>query len=75
MGCLTGFYLLTRNLDLEEVTGIVREIYEAIAAWDQEIPGAKIEECGNYTFMNLEGAKHFAKQFLDDKWEHEYHYL
>ena len=75
MGCMTGFYLLTVGLSLEQIKGIVKDVYEQIAKWEGEIPGAKIEECGNYSFMNLEGAKRFAKSFVESPWEHEYHYL
>ncbi|MDD5944176.1 MAG: S-ribosylhomocysteine lyase [Clostridia bacterium] len=75
MGCMTGFYLLVRELDLETVKGLVREIFEEISVWNAEIPGAKPEECGNYTYMDLEGAKADAKLFIESKWEHEYHLL
>ena len=60
MGCMTGFYLIVRDLDLEVI---------------KEIPGAKEEECGNYTFMDLEAAKKAADYFVNSKWEHEYHLL
>ncbi len=43
MGCMTGFYLITRELDLNQVTEIVRDVFIQIAKWDQEIPGAKKE--------------------------------
>ena len=75
MGCMTGFYLLTRGLDFETVKVLVREIYTEISQWNDEIPGAKPEECGNYTYMDLEKAKKAAKFFIDNKWEHEYHLL
>ena len=57
MGCMTGFYLIVRDLDLEVIKEVVKDVYSQIASWDQEIPGAKEEECGNYTFMDLEAAK------------------
>ncbi len=75
MGCMTGFYLLTRDLDFDTVKGIVREMYEQIAKWNDEIPGAKAEECGNYTYMNLDKAKQAARFYLDSSWEYEYHLL
>ena len=75
MGCMTGFYLITKELDLNQVIKIVRDIYDQISKWDQEIPGAKEEECGNYTFMDLEAAKKAADYFVNSKWEHEYHLL
>ena len=75
MGCMTGFYLITKELDLNQVTEIVRDVFDQIAKWDQEIPGAKKEECGNYSFMDLNKAKASAKEFVNSKWHHQYHYL
>ncbi len=75
MGCMTGFYMILDNIELETATSIVRDVFTQIAAWDKEIPGAKEEECGNYTFMNLEEAKKIAQTYIDSKWEHEYHLL
>lgn len=75
MGCMTGFYLITKELDLNQVTEIVRDVFDQITKWDQEIPGAKKEECGNYSFMDLNKAKASAKEFVNSKWHHQYHYL
>ncbi len=75
IGCMTGFYLLTRGLDFETVKVLVREVYTEISRWNDKIPGAKPEECGDYTYMNLEKAKRAARFFIDNKWEHEYHLL
>ena len=75
MGCMTGFYLIVRDLDLEVIKEVVKDVYSQISSWDQEIPGAKEEECGNYTFMDLAEAKKAANYFVNSKWEHEYHLL
>lgn len=75
MGCMTGFYLITKELSLEQVTAIVKDIFVQISNWNQEIPGAKKEECGNYRFMDLAKAKLSANNFINSKWEHQYHYL
>lgn len=75
MGCMTGFYLITRNLDFETVKQMIIDTYQQIALWNQEIPGAKKEECGNYTYMDLVKAKEAAKFFLDAPLEYEYHFL
>lgn len=75
MGCMTGFYLIVKDLPLETVIELVKEIFERIAFWDDEIPGAKREECGNYTYMNLEKAKEAASYFLNSPWQHVYHLL
>lgn len=75
MGCMTGFYLITKDLDIKQVIEIVREMFEKIAVWDQVIPGARAEECGNYSFMDLNKAKEAAKYFINSSWQHQYHYL
>ena len=75
MGCMTGFYLIVKDLPLETVIELVKETFERIAFWDDEIPGAKREECGNYTYMNLEKAKEAASYFLNSPWQHVYHLL
>lgn len=75
MGCMTGFYLITRDLDFETVKAIVREMFNQIVIWNQAIPGAKKEECGNYTYVDLDKAKEASKFFVEAPWEHEYHYL
>ena len=75
MGCMTGFYLITKKLDLNQVIELVREVYSQIALWSQEIPGAKIEECGNYSFMDLNKAKAASLYFINSSWQHEYNFL
>lgn len=75
MGCLTGFYLLVRDLDIERVTGLTRAVFEEISEWNQPIPGAKKEECGNYTFMDLAAAQKTAVKFLNQSWDHKYQLL
>ncbi len=56
MGCRTGFYLLTVNLDRTEVLKLLKESC-AVALELNEIPGNKREECGNYLEHDLEDAK------------------
>lgn len=75
MGCMTGFYLLTRELDLDTVIPLVKDVFTEITTWNQEIPGAKEEECGNYTYMDLDSAKSATQHFLNSPWEHTYKLL
>ena len=75
MGCMTGFYLITKDLDLKTIHHLVKDVFQQIATWQQAIPGAKKEECGNYTYMDLAKAKASAEFFINHPWEHEYHYL
>lgn len=75
MGCMTGFYLIIKDLSFETVIDVIKEVFQEITCWDKEIPGAKKEECGNYTYMDLEKAKESSQFFIDSNWEHEYHLL
>lgn len=75
MGCMTGFYLITKDLEFKVVIDLVKDIFKQIAEWSQEIPGAKAEECGNYSYMDLLKAKESANNFVNSSWQHEYHYL
>ena len=65
MGCMTGFYLITKDLDLKTIHHIVKDVFQQIATWQQAIPGAKKEECGNYTYMDLAKAKASAEFFIN----------
>lgn len=65
MGCRTGFYLLMfGELTPQVVLPLVRETFEFIANFEGEIPGAKPEECGNWSDQDLQSAKAFAKKYL-----------
>ena len=75
MGCMTGFYLITKDLSFDEIKSLTKDIFTQISQWNIEIPGAKKEECGNYTYMDLSKAKKAAQYFIGCSWEHEYHFL
>ncbi|MDR0984446.1 MAG: S-ribosylhomocysteine lyase [Ruminococcus sp.] len=57
MGCRTGFYLLTRDIDYTDCIKLVKNSYEFISKFEGEIPGAKIRECGNYLEHDLNQAR------------------
>jgi S-ribosylhomocysteine lyase len=63
MGCRTGFYLLTVNLNYSEVLALLKESF-ATALTLTEIPGAKREECGNYLEHDLQDALRECKNYL-----------
>ena len=65
MGCQTGFYLLVRNADNEEVLSVVKSVLEKIIAHEGCVPGATRVECGNYKNLDLDSAKTEAKRYLD----------
>ncbi len=65
MGCQTGFYLLVRNANDNEVIEITLDILKKIVDFEGEIYGNSPKECGNYRSLNLEKAKKEAKKYLD----------
>lgn len=65
MGCQTGFYLLTRDLDNETVLNNVKSVLEKIIEHNGEMFGNTREECGNYRNLNLESAKLESQRYLN----------
>lgn len=63
MGCRTGFYLLTVNLNYGDVLALLKECIPIMLRLD-EIPGAKREECGNYLAHDLLSAKKELAAYL-----------
>jgi S-ribosylhomocysteine lyase len=67
MGCRTGFYLLLGgDYEAKDIVPLMTEMFEFIRDYQGEIPGATPVNCGNYSDMNLEMARFYAKRFLDD---------
>lgn len=65
MGCRTGFYLLLfGDLEPADIADLVRRMFEFMAAFGGEIPGARPEECGNWHDADLVGAKWWADRYL-----------
>lgn len=64
MGCRTGFYLLTVNLNYEQVLSLLKESFKT-ALTLKEIPGNKREECGNYLEHDLQDALCECKKYLE----------
>lgn len=64
MGCRTGFYLLTVELDESEVLNLLKESLEKSLSIE-EIPGSKREECGNYLEHDLDGAKAEMRSYAE----------
>ncbi len=55
MGCRTGFYLLTADMEYPEVLALLKESF-ARALTFTEVPGSRKKECGNYLEHDLQGA-------------------
>ena len=65
MGCQTGFYLLTRDVDNDTVLKSVKDVLVKIINHDGEMFGNTREECGNYRNLNLDAAKLESRRYLD----------
>lgn len=64
MGCRTGCYLVMfGELAPEDVYDVVISMCNFILCYEGEIPGAKPEECGNYSEQNLSMAKYYIKNY------------
>ena len=67
MGCRTGFYLLMfGNLESKDVYDLIISMCDFVLAFEGEIPGAKPEECGNYSEQNLNMAKFYIKKYKEE---------
>ena len=64
MGCQTGFYLLVRDADNEEILAVVKDVLLKIVNHDGEMFGAVRRECGNYKNLDLTAAKREAEKYL-----------
>lgn len=65
MGCQTGFYLLVRNADNDQVLEEIISACEKIINHEGEVFGASEIECGNYRSLSLETAKNEAKKYIE----------
>ncbi|MBQ8815815.1 MAG: S-ribosylhomocysteine lyase [Lachnospiraceae bacterium] len=67
MGCRTGFYLiLAGDLESRDIVPLMQEMYQFIADFEGEVPGASAKDCGNYLDMNLPMAKLLARKYLTE---------
>lgn len=67
MGCMTGNYLIIAGeYASADIVPLIVELFEFIAEFDGEIPGATAIECGNYYNNNLPMAKYEAKKYLEE---------
>lgn len=64
MGCRTGFYLLLAGeYESKDIIPLMKEMFDFIAKFEGEVPGASAKDCGNYLDMNLPMAKYIAKKY------------
>lgn len=65
MGCCTGSYLvLMGDYKPADILAMLKEMFQFIAEFEGEIPGATAKDCGNYTFNDLPAARDTAKTYL-----------
>jgi S-ribosylhomocysteine lyase len=65
MGCQTGFYLLIRNADHQQVLSVVKQVLREILAYEGPVFGAVRQECGNYRNLDLSAAKAECRAYLE----------
>ena len=67
MGCMTGNYLIIAgDYSAEDIVPLITQLFEYIADFEGEIPGASALECGNFYNNNLPIAKYEAKKYLEE---------
>ena len=67
MGCRTGFYMVVfGEQSAEDVYPLVVEMCDFILGFEGEIPGARPEECGNWSEQNLNMAKYYIRRYRED---------
>ncbi len=67
MGCQTGFYLVLINEGrLEKLHSVYFNILNDIVA-SNNVPYSNIQDCGQYSYHDLENSKKLAKKILENK--------
>jgi len=65
MGCLTGFYLILKgNRAPREILDLLLRAFRSVDD-SRSVPGATVENCGNYLMHNLGMAQWYAARFAD----------
>lgn len=66
MGCCTGSYLILQGEhEPQDILPLMLEMFEFIANFTGEIPGASARDCGNWTFNDLDAARTLARKFAN----------
>lgn len=64
-GCCTANRLILHgDFDSRDIVTLMKQTFAFIADYDDEIPGANAQECGNYMLNNLAMARWEARKFL-----------
>lgn len=66
MGCRTGFYAIFAGaMTPTDAAASIKGVFTAVVNHEGPIPGASPEACGNYSDMDLDGAKAISRRYLD----------
>ena len=66
MGCLTGCYLIVKGRPSSaEILPLMIRAFEYCANFEGEVPGATLQNCGNYLFHDLNIAKFESARFVE----------
>ena len=67
MGCQTGFYFLFDNrlLSCEGAIDLLKEVFDAAADFQGEMPGKSPAECGNYINLDVEAGRRVCRFYAD----------
>lgn len=67
MGCLTGNYLLMRgDLTPTDILPLMQETFRFIAEYQDKVPGASPQDCGNYLLHDLPMARLESRRYLEE---------
>ncbi len=67
MGCRTGFYVIFKgDLKSTDIIDIMKEMFDFMAKFEGNVPGADPKSCGNYLDQNLPMAKYESKKFYEE---------
>lgn len=67
MGCLTGNYLLLRgDYESADIVDLMRDTFDFIASYEDELPGATPRDCGNWLLHDLPMARWESKKYLKE---------
>ncbi|MDE5929473.1 MAG: S-ribosylhomocysteine lyase [Muribaculaceae bacterium] len=67
MGCCTGNYLIVQGeTEPADILPLLRRCFAFIADYTGDIPGATPRDCGNYSYMDAQGASAAARAYLDE---------
>lgn len=66
MGCLTGCYLIVKGHPTpQELLSLLIRAYDFCAEYDDVVPGANPQNCGNYILHDLAMAKYESKLYAN----------